>query len=125
MKISPPYKVEESTTTSLGKTEIICKDQDFYILFEDEKLNFLSAFLYWWRNPDDIKDTLLPEIKSVVDGLVEFTDIGADVIGLAYIEREVTKLIGSDVGYPDIELPTVGFNEIVLKWLEFLESQGS
>jgi hypothetical protein len=124
MKIQQPYKIEKTISTALGDAQIICKEQDYYILFEDEESGFLSGFLYWWKNSDDIKDSILPEIKSVVDGRTESAEIGADVIGLAYIEPNMTRLIGSDVGYSDMELPTADFHGIVLEWLEFLEENG-
>ena len=70
----------------------------------------------------DIINDLLPEIEKVLSGKLAYTDVGADVVGLAFIEPQTTRLIGSDVGYADLELPTKDFRAIVIKWLEFLEN---
>lgn len=72
-------------------------------------------YLAIWRYPNNIKTDLLPSIDSVLSGKVISTDVDADVVGLAYIEQKTTKLMGSDIGYVDMELPTTEFREIIIK----------
>lgn len=67
---------------------------------------------------------MLVEIDSVLSGKVQFTDVGADIMGLAYIQAETTKLMGSDVDNSNVEIPTIAFRQIALEWLNFLETHG-
>ena len=53
---------------------------------KDSKHQILAQFLDLWNSSKDIKDDLLPKLIPVVDGEMEFNDIDADVVGLAYIE---------------------------------------
>jgi len=92
------------------------------VLTDKPEYQILASYLAEWSCIGDIKEDLLPEIESVLSGEVTSTDVDADVVGLAYIEKETTKLMGSDVGYADMELPTIEFREIIIKWLEFLEN---
>ncbi|WP_375581359.1 hypothetical protein ABWH96_10250 [Marivirga tractuosa] len=89
-----------------------------------ESFQILAQFLDLWNRSKDIKEDLLPELNAVVNGEMEFYDIGADVVGLAYIESNATKLIGSNVGYSDLELPTSDFKELIIQWLSILEKEG-
>ncbi|MEY8780032.1 hypothetical protein AB9K32_06365 [Allomuricauda sp. XS_ASV26] len=91
---------------------------------EDSKHQILAQFLDLWNRSKDIKEDLLPGLLPVVDGEMEFNDIGADVVGLAYVKADRTKLMGSDVGYSDLELPTKDFKELIMQWLSILEKEG-
>lgn len=82
----------------------------------------LAMFIYLWKHSKDITEDLLPKIEDVLVGRRPFAELGADVVGLAYVKPQTTKLMGSDLGYADLELPTQDFKEIILKWLSFLES---
>jgi hypothetical protein len=103
--------------------EMLIKNQFGVCITTNVDNQILASYLSEWYRVSSIKNDLLPEIEAVISGNLPFTDVGADVVGLAYIEPETTKLMGSDVGYADMELPTKEFKEIVIKWLEFLESQ--
>jgi hypothetical protein len=91
-------------------------------LSESPEYEILAQYLDLWRDPREVKETLLSGINSVLSGEIEFNDIGADVVGIALVKRQTTELTGSEVGYLDLELPTKDFKEIILKWLEFLEN---
>ena len=104
--------------------EMLLKNQLSVCVTTKVDNQILASYLSEWYRVSSIKNDLLPEIEAVVTGKLPFTDVGADVVGLAYIEPQTTKLIGSDVGYANMELPTTEFKAIVLKWLEFLENQG-
>lgn len=96
-----------------GRKTSVSKSPEFEIL---------AQYLDLWRDPREVKETLLPSINSVLGGEVEFNDIGADVVGIALVKRQTTELTGSEIGYLDLELPTEDFREIILKWLEFIEN---
>ena len=91
---------------------------------EESKYQILAQYLDLWNRSKDIREDLLPELNPVVNGEMEFNDIGADVVGVAYVETSTTKLIGSDVGYSDLELPTEDFKELIMQWLSILEKEG-
>ena len=100
----------------------ICNNK--YIHSVDLEKRILINFLAYWDNPQDIREDLLPELNQVVNGELKFIDIGADVVGLAYIESKNTKLLGSDLGHLDFEMPTSDFKDLILVWLSILESNG-
>lgn len=91
-------------------------------LSESSEYEILAQYLDLWRDPREIKETLLPGIISVLNGEIDFNDIGADVVGIALVKKQTTELTGSEVGYLDLELPTEDFKNIILGWLEFLEN---
>ncbi|SEE16601.1 hypothetical protein SAMN04487765_1621 [Tenacibaculum sp. MAR_2010_89] len=97
-------------------------NKNISVVTTDNKKQILSHFISFWDNIEEIKEDLLPEIDSVINGKLEFNDIGADVVGLAYIEQSNTKLIESDLGHSDFELPTSDFKELIMEWLAILES---
>lgn len=74
-----------------------------------------------WRDPNEVKETLLPRLNSVLGGEIEFNDIGADVVGVALVKKEMTELCGSEVGYKNLSLPSEDFKLLIERWLEFLE----
>ncbi|CAL2083505.1 conserved protein of unknown function [Tenacibaculum sp. 190524A02b] len=106
MKILKKYNLE------VNNNRISSKDNDKQIL---------THFLSFWENTQDIKEDLLPELNLVITKKLKFNDIGADVVGVAYVEKEITKLIGSDIGHSNFELPTEDFKKIILEWLSILE----
>ncbi|ANQ52927.1 hypothetical protein MY04_05970 (plasmid) [Flammeovirga sp. MY04] len=91
----------------------------------DEDKQILSHFIDYWNNVDEIKEDLLPEIESVLNGLKDYNDIGGDVVSLAYVKKDNTSLEMSDLGFVDYILPTSDFKGLMLEWIEFLESQRS
>ncbi|SEE16750.1 hypothetical protein SAMN04487765_1626 [Tenacibaculum sp. MAR_2010_89] len=110
---------------ALKKYKLKLKKTDcnyIHIISDSKEIQILAQYLDLWNNSKDIKEDLLPEIDSVINGELEFNDIGADVVGVAYIEQATTKLLGSDVGYSDFELPTSDFKELIIEWLAILES---
>jgi hypothetical protein len=124
MKLAQPYSIIDTIKVGSNDFDIAVKSETYYLCSKSDSKDILSGFFDIWRRPKDLREDLLKEIDSVLSGEAEFTDVGADIMGLAYIEPQTTKLMGSDVGYADMELPTVEFREIVLKWLEFLETHG-
>ncbi|WP_348747554.1 hypothetical protein [Tenacibaculum sp. 190524A02b] len=48
-------------------------------------------------------------------------DIDADMVGVAYIENNLTRIEDSDMDYDSIVLKTKDFQEIVLQWINFLK----
>ncbi|MDF0716482.1 hypothetical protein PY092_10005 [Muricauda sp. 334s03] len=95
-----------------------------HVVTDVKSTQILAQFLDLWNRSKDIKEDLLPELNPVLNGEMEFNDIGADVVGVAYIEANTTKLMGSDVGYSDLELPTEDFKELIMQWLSILEKEG-
>ncbi|MFY7670462.1 hypothetical protein ACOSP6_05190 [Tenacibaculum sp. MEBiC06402] len=87
----------------------------------DLNKQILVHFLGFWNNIKDIEEDLLPELMLVIDGVLEFNDIGADVVGVAYVEKQKTRLIGSDLGHPDFTIYTDDFHQIILEWLSVLK----
>jgi hypothetical protein len=94
------------------------------VITEDKELRILSHFLDFWNKSKDIKEDLLPELELVLNGTLTNNDIGADVIGQAYVKHDITVLDMSELGFSDMELPTEDFEGLIIEWLEFLESQG-
>ena len=88
---------------------------------DDLDKQILVHFLAFWNKIKDIEEDLLPELMLVVNGVLEFNDIGADVVGVAYVEKQNTRLIGSDLGHPDFTLYTNDFHQIILEWLSVLK----
>ncbi|WP_075341467.1 hypothetical protein [Tenacibaculum agarivorans] len=95
-----------------------------HIVTKDSNKQILVHFLAYWDNVQDIKEDLLPELNLVINKELKFNDIGADVVGVAYIESETTKLLGSDLGHSDFELPTKDFKELIMLWIYILEENG-
>ena len=95
------------------------------VVTADKDKQILSHFIDYWNSANEIKEDLLPEIESVLNGLKDYNDIGGDVIGLAYVKKDNTSLEMSDLGFVDYILPTSDFKSLILEWLEFLENQRS
>ena len=124
MKLVKPYTIVDTINVGSNEFEIAQKGDIYYLCSKSDSKNILSGFFDIWRRSKDLKEDLLTEIESVLSEKVKFTDVGADIMGIAYIEYETTKLMGSEVGYADLVLPTKEFKEIVLKWVDFLEIHG-
>ena len=90
---------------------------------EVEGQEILADFLDSWRYPCEIRGDLLPEIDAVLEGRLPDIEIGADVVGLAYVDPVTTKLIGSDVGHENMVFKTSDFKKVILEWLKFLEDK--
>lgn len=90
-------------------------------LSENSEHEILAQYLDIWRDPREIKETLLPEINSVLEGEEDFIDIGADVVGMAFVQKDQTEFCGSELGYKNLIIPSVDFKGLVMEWLEFLE----
>ncbi|AUC13917.1 hypothetical protein BTO06_01550 [Tenacibaculum sp. SZ-18] len=58
----------------------------------------------------------------VINEVFDFNDIRADVVGLAYVEKLNTKLIGSDFEHFDLTLPTSDFHKIIMEWFTILRN---
>jgi len=97
------------------------------------KGHYLGDFLSQFNNTDDIHEDLLPILDDVLDMNLLNEVISAECLS-AYVEKENTyfideydlvsgKLKASE--NPEMFIPTSIFKKIILKWLEFLESQGS
>ena len=93
-----------------------------HLISEIEKFQILSQYLDLWNNTREIKETLLPEINLVLNGMLEYNDIGGDVVGVAFVEKEKTELNGSEVGYSKMTLPTQDFKDLITEWLNILEN---
>jgi len=123
MRLIQPYIVIDTIKIDDKKFDITKKDNTYYLCSQSDEAGILSGFFYIWDRPKDIREDLLTEIDSVISGKVEFTEVGADIMGLAYIKPVITRMIGSNVGYSDLELPTKDFRELAVKWMNFLEAQ--
>lgn len=93
------------------------------VFTDDDSLRILSHFLDYWNKPKYIKLDLLPELDAVISGQTDFNDIGADVVGVALIEKDKTQLTSSELGFPDFELPTPDFVCLIRTWLLVLENR--
>lgn len=89
---------------------------------EDSSKQILVHFILFWDKIKDIEEDLLPELMLVINEVLDFNDIGADVVGLAYVEKLNTKLIGSDLEHFDLTLPTSDFHKIIMEWLTILRN---
>lgn len=110
MKLTTQYKLEFKEVNST-----------IHIVTNDKEYEFLAQFLDYWNCTKDIEKDLLPELDNVLNGTLDCSDIGADVVGLAYVEIETTKLIGSDIGYNDFELATKDFKALILEWMDIIK----
>ncbi|QCK14491.1 hypothetical protein [Mangrovivirga cuniculi] len=99
---------------------------------ESDSHSYIEGFLHHWSDFGDIKEDLIPMIDSVKNGY-SVNEFVSSEISCAYIESETTFFIHeSDIGEGKIEaakdpnrhMPTSIFEKIILKWVEFLESQG-
>lgn len=96
----------------------------YHVVSDNEDFQILAQFLDYWHRSKDLREDLLPELLSVINGELSDNDIGADVVGQAYVKQNVTTLEMSDIGCKDMELPTKDFRGVIMEWFEFLESQG-
>lgn len=105
------------------KLEIQFINDRIHVITEDLKFEILAQYLDLWSRSKDIREDLLPELDAVMTGELEYNDIDADIVGLAYIKRNKTILELSQVGYSDLELPTEDFKELIIQWLSILEKE--
>ncbi len=104
------------------------------VLAESREFGVLGMFLSVWNNSGEIKNELIPYIDERIEkGIVQIIDdqgnvhlntFEADPLAEALIDKELTIITNWDDSNDKCELNTQDFKEIVLKWLEFLESQG-
>jgi len=87
------------------------------------KYQILAQFLNFWNCPVEIKMDILPLIDSVLSNDSLYVDIGAEAVGVAYVEAEKTKLLGSELGDEDFCLGSGDFKGIILEWLSEVESK--
>ncbi|WP_444904305.1 hypothetical protein ACJJIU_04390 [Microbulbifer sp. CnH-101-E] len=122
MKIYPPFFVVGELKVADRRIDIIKKSGAYFLYSDLDEDVILYDFFRAWDSSQDIKECLLPEVGSVISGKVAYTDVDADIFGLAYIESQTTKLIGGVA--PDLELPTMEFRELIKQWVDFLEIHG-
>ena len=108
------------------KYELYTKEirERFYLLTDNEAHKILAEYFFMWNRSAEIKETILPELEQIETGELKETEIDADVAGLAYIRPHKTTIMGSDFGYPNLDLPTEDFKGVVLEWVAFLEAHG-
>ena len=104
--------------------EVIKENESIYLITHTKENRILSYFLDYWNRSDEIIDDFLPELDPVIEGELQYNDIGADVIGSAYFEREKTEFTSSELGFDDLEIPTNDFKELIMEWLSVLEKEG-
>ena len=107
--------------TTQYKLELKEVNSTIHIVTNHKEYEILAQFLDYWNCTEDIEEDLLPEIDGVLSGTLDCSDIGADVVGLAYVELETTKLIGSDISYNDFALATNDFKALILEWMEIIK----
>lgn len=121
-----------------GYNVIFYKSESAGMLIDviDEKSgshNYMEGFLSHWDDSSDIREDLIPMIDSVNNGY-SISEFISSEISCAYIEKETAFFIyesdikkGKEEAFkdPDRYIPTKIFKEIILKWLEFLESKES
>lgn len=90
-------------------------------LYKKDDHIILAQYLEFWHNSEEIREELLPDIEAILDLQETEAYIGADVVGIAFIQPEQTQIIDSEIGYAPISLPTVVFKQIVENWVHFLE----
>lgn len=86
-----------------------------------EEVSILAQFLNYWDRASYVKEYLLPEVDCVINGNLKYNDIGAGVVGIAYIEHDKTKLLGSELGDAPFSLSTKDFKDLIDEWLQILE----
>ena len=87
----------------------------------------LGSFLTSWNSVEEIDEELLPTIEIILNGTQQ-NDYTDSAIVWVDIYPNITKFYKSgagvtiDLNFPDYEIPTSDFKEIVLSWREFLSS---
>ncbi len=104
------------------------------VLVEPREFGVLGMFLSVWNNSREIKGELIPYINERIEkgkdqiidnqGNVHLNAFEADPLAEALIDKELTVITNWDDSSDRCELKTQEFKEIIIKWLEFLESQG-
>lgn len=93
--------------------------------------NYIEGFLHHWDDSNDIKEDILPLISSVKNEF-SINEFISSEISCAYVEKEITFFIHeNDITKgkqeasknSDRYIKTDIFEEIIIKWLEFLISQ--
>ena len=91
---------------------------------DQQAYQILADYFAIWDDSEHIKEEILADLEQIETGELKETEIDADVAGLAYIRPHKTTIMGSDFGYPNLDLPTEDFKGIVLEWVAFLEAHG-
>ncbi len=93
--------------------------------------NYIEGFLRHWNDSNDVKEDILPLISSVKNGF-SINEFISSEISCAYVEKEITFFIHeNDITKgkqeasinSDRHIKTKIFEEIIIKWLEFLISE--
>ena len=108
------------------KYELYTKEieERFYLFTDNEAHNILEDYFFIWNRSAEIKEEILADLEQIETGELKESEIGADVAGVALINKENTLLDMSSLGQPEMELPTEDFKGIVLEWVAFLEAHG-
>lgn len=101
------------------------------IITSNNKGHYLSDFLSEFNESDDLREDLLSPLNDVLN-MVLLNEVISGECSSAYVENENTYFINGRKGLdkqkssenPEMFVSTRDFKEIILKWLEFLESQG-
>ena len=87
-------------------------------MFKRWKKNKITSPSEKWEKIKEWKGYYIEEEKSFLEG------IGADVAGIAFVTADFTELSVSKLNHIDMELPSMDFKEIILEWLQFIDSFG-
>lgn len=138
-RFNPSIKIltkEEVQLDEYSLTFYVSENTGLLIDVVDSKTgihNSIEGFLKHWDDANDIREDLLPMIDLVVNGYSRNEFISSD-ISCSYIEQEKTFFIHeSNIiegkfaarNNSSRNMPTSKFKAIILKWLDFLESQKS
>ncbi len=101
---------------------------------EPIEFRVLGMFLSVWNNSREIRGILIPYVDERIEkgrdqiidnqGNVHINAFEADPLAEAVIDKEVTVITNWDDSNDKCELSTKEFKDTIVKWLEFLESQG-
>ena len=104
------------------------------VLVEPREFGVLGMFLSVWNNSREIRGTLIPYVNERIEkgrdqiidnqGNIHVNAFEADPLAEAVIDKEVTVITNWDDSNDKCELSTKEFKDTIVKWLEFLESQG-
>lgn len=83
-------------------------------MFKQWKAHDIPDGLERWEKLRSWKGFYVEEEDSFLEG------IGADVVGSAFVTKDITVLNGSDLNLKDVEISSVDFKEVVLEWLQFI-----
>lgn len=100
---------------------------------EPENYYLLGMFLTVWNSFESVREDLIPYINDRLchgldvvvddDGIAHLMSLEADAIAEAVIDRDKTKIISWDDSAVFCTLDSELFKQLVVLWLEFLESE--